>query len=130
MKDEGLTFDKFIEAKREAISRDPVVVAIWFVDSDAEYSRFMNYFKTVSVAEARLARFASYPGIPAHQFRKSDFDPDEDLIDSPSRDGGSMFTDEYKSQFKRVWPWVCAFRGVWAQMNNGMFERVKIGDYL
>jgi hypothetical protein len=103
----------------------PIAKAFWFVDCDDLYEGFKSQFATAPV-DSQFPSFTSYSGLPLLRFRiKIDFNPDEDLLDSPSRDGGSMYTEEFKRTFKRVWPWFCVFPGVWVEMSDGKHIKIE-----
>jgi hypothetical protein len=104
----------------------PIAKAFWFVDCDDLYEGFVSQLVTISTERDGAIVPLYQPGLPVLRFRiKIDFNPDEDLLDSPSRDGGSMYTEEYRRAFKRVWPWFCVFPGVWVEMSDGKHIKIE-----
>jgi hypothetical protein len=134
-KDKGLTWDDVARAAAILKALPPAPVAIWFVDNERDWRELEQQIKTITVTvEDRPEGLLNAPhfpqGLPIRHFKKADLDPETEIIDSPSRGGGSMFTEEYLSKFKRVWPYICHFPGVWIEMSNGTYGKLETGKGL
>lgn len=131
-KSKGLTFDDIAKAKAKLDALGPVAIAVWFVDCEELWRQFEQQLQTVAISKEAVRSEVSSPipyfppGVPIRHFKMADLDPETELIDSPSRGGGSMFTEDYRRQFKKVWPYICAFPGVWIEMNNKTYRRQNL----
>lgn len=132
IRDSNSAFDDFMKVMERIKALGPIPIALWFVDSEEDRRQFEQQLLSIASPKEEVEP-KDYRRIPAmilglsfHSFKSEDYDPKTELIDSPSRDGGSMFTEEYKSRFERVYPYICAFPGVWIEMSNNTYQRLEL----
>jgi hypothetical protein len=127
----GLTWDDVAKAAAYLKTLPPAPIAIWFVDCEQDWRELEQQLKTLTITKESVRTEVSSPvpyfppGLPIRHFKKADLDPETEIIDSPSRGGGSMFTEEHLSKFKRVWPYICHFPGIWIEMSDKTYRRLR-----